>query len=121
MFATLDSFTMGYVEALIADVQDYHDDDNNRPYKNKTKKDIAPETWERIKKDCDSFQEKYANTENINSEKAGGDFWLTRNGHGAGFWDGDWPNNEGMYLTAGSKKYGEVWTYVGDDGLIYLM
>ena len=23
-------------------------------------------------------------------EYAGHDFWLTRNGHGAGFWDGDW-------------------------------
>ena len=23
-------------------------------------------------------------------ERIGHDFWLTRNGHGAGFWDGDW-------------------------------
>lgn len=37
---------------------------------------------------------------------AGHDFWLTRNGHGAGFWDGDWPNN-GKELTEASKQAGE--------------
>jgi|TARA_R110000744_G_scaffold366338_1_gene475354 hypothetical protein len=26
----------------------------------------------------------------IECERIGHDFWLTRNGHGAGFWDGDW-------------------------------
>ena len=48
------------------------------------------------------------------------DFWLTRNGHGAGFWDGDWPDEIGKQLTALSKEFGEQWLYVGDDGLIYL-
>lgn len=38
--------------------------------------------------------------------RAGHDFWLTRNGHGAGFWDGDWPNN-GKELTEASKQAGE--------------
>ena len=38
---------------------------------------------------------------------AGHDFWLTRNGHGAGFWDGDWPAYGDMF-TAISKGYGEV-------------
>lgn len=27
---------------------------------------------------------------------AGHDFWLTRRGHGAGFWDGDWVNGDEM-------------------------
>ena len=35
---------------------------------------------------------------------AGSDFHLTRNGHGAGFWDGDWEN--GNKLTELSKPYG---------------
>lgn len=47
------------------------------------------------------------------------DFFLTRNGHGAGFWDGDWPEAEGKILTAVSKSFGESQPYVGDDGLIY--
>lgn len=36
--------------------------------------------------------------------EAGSDFHLTRNGHGAGFWDGDW--NNGDELSAKSKPYG---------------
>jgi len=52
-------------------------------------------------------------------DRAGHDFWLTRNGHGAGFWDGDWPDDAGGRLTEASKKYGEFNLYVGDDGLIH--
>jgi hypothetical protein len=47
------------------------------------------------------------------------DFWLTRNGHGAGFWDGDYPE-KGDALTELAKKFGEVDLYVGDDGVLYL-
>lgn len=50
---------------------------------------------------------------------AGHDFWLTRNGHGAGFWDGDWPEPMATRLTEESERYGEVDLYVGDDGKIY--
>ncbi len=62
-----------------------------------------------------------ANEEDIGSddEAAGHDFWLTRNGHGAGFWDGDWPEPAATRLTASSKKYGEFNLYLGDDGKIY--
>jgi hypothetical protein len=33
------------------------------------------------------------------------DFFLTRNGHGAGFWDGDYKNGE--KLTEIAKSFGE--------------
>jgi hypothetical protein len=52
------------------------------------------------------------------SGQGGHDFWLTRNGHGAGFWDGDWPEEVGKRLTEASKKYGEVYLYV-QDGKIF--
>jgi len=52
--------------------------------------------------------------------RTGHDLWLTRNGHGCGFWDGDWPDPEGDKLTELSKELGEVWIYVGDDNLIYV-
>ena len=51
--------------------------------------------------------------------RAGHDFWLTRNGHGAGFWDGDWPEPQATRLTAASEKFGSFDLYVGDDGLIH--
>lgn len=50
--------------------------------------------------------------------QAGHDFALTRNGHGAGFWDGDWPVY-GDLLTKASESFGEIDPYAGDDGLIY--
>ena len=49
------------------------------------------------------------------------DFWLTRNGHGAGFWDGDYGDDVGNKLTAIAETFGECALYVGDDGLIYCM
>jgi hypothetical protein len=52
-------------------------------------------------------------------QRAGNDFWLTHNGHGAGFWDGDLPDEIGDALTKASEKYREIDLYVGDDGMIY--
>lgn len=49
----------------------------------------------------------------------GHDFWLTRNGHGAGFWDRGY-GAIGERLTAATKPYGEKHAYVGDDGKVYL-
>jgi hypothetical protein len=55
------------------------------------------------------------------AESAGHDFFLTRNGHGAGFWDGHWKfpfhgadlivDDCGEFLTAAAKKYGELYVY----------
>ena len=39
--------------------------------------------------------------------QAGHDFWLTRNGHGAGFWDGDWPKYGDMF-TKIAESFGEA-------------
>ena len=65
-------------------------------------------------------------------ELAGHDFWLTRNGHGCGFWDGDWgptekagtpadwfPKTAADMLTIASKEAGNLDTYIGDDGEVY--
>ena len=54
---------------------------------------------------------------------AGHDFWLSRNGHGTGFFDredyiygGQEINNK---LQEIAKSFGELWPYVGDTGRIY--
>lgn len=46
------------------------------------------------------------------------DFWLTRNGHGVGFWDRGL-GKVGSKLTDMAKVYGGVDLYVGDNGKIY--
>lgn len=48
------------------------------------------------------------------------DFWLTRNRHGEGFWDGDYPEH-GDRLTELAHSFGELAVYVGDDNLLYFM
>jgi hypothetical protein len=54
---------------------------------------------------------------------AGHDFWLTRNGHGAGFWDRNYNPSPLYYacqnLSGAAKAWGEASLYVGDDGLLY--
>ena len=79
--------------------------------------DIDPDTLAAMVADCTRFQAE--NDLSERDDKHGGhDFWLTRCGHGAGFWDGDWPET-GDTLTEACKAYGEVYLYVGDDGRIY--
>lgn len=60
-------------------------------------------------------------------EQMGRDFWLTRNGHGAGFWDRDElsPVVHGSTISLGdalstvAERFGNCDLYVGDDGEIY--
>ena len=53
-------------------------------------------------------------------EQIAHDFWLTRNGHGVGFWDRGL-GKLGDLLTDAAKTYGSADLYIGDDGLIYQM
>lgn len=53
------------------------------------------------------------------AEHAGHDLWLTQNGHGCGFWDGDWNEPFASRLTAAAKAAGGITLYLGDDEMIY--
>jgi hypothetical protein len=52
--------------------------------------------------------------------QAGHDLALTRNHHGAGYWDGDLPEALGEALTGAAQADTERHPYIGDDGLIYI-
>ena len=116
----LDSFTRQYlVTALWAGL-----DDETPLDKNHDLSDIAPETVQKAAEDCARFQEENAadladDLADIDDEQAGHDFLLTRNHHGAGFWDRGYPEPLATRLTDASHAFGEVWFYVGDDGRIY--
>lgn len=121
----LDKFTKAYIEAALWSSTD----DNDEPLdSNYDQFDLAPETMEKIAADCRKFQlDNYGELESVylsdlrhgDCEHAGHDFWLTRNHHGAGFWDGDWPEPEASKLTDSAHSFGEVYLYVGDDGQLY--
>jgi hypothetical protein len=126
----LDEFTRAYVEAALWSSNDESTPQGGEPLDaNYTVEDIAPETLAKMVEDCRRFQAD--NAEDIaagcvrmlhtctDTEYAGHDFWLTRNGHGCGFWDGDWPDEAGERLTQAAQRYAQTDLYVGDDGLIY--
>jgi hypothetical protein len=48
------------------------------------------------------------------------DYILTRNRHGAGFWDGDWSSQVSKILTNAARSQSEFTALVDDDGKIYL-
>ncbi|AUQ95962.1 hypothetical protein PhaeoP66_03220 [Phaeobacter inhibens] len=78
--------------------------------------------------DCIAFWSRNAcciNATKASPSQAGHDFWLTRNGHGAGFWDRPetYKSETGAFygamLTDAAERAGPVEIYAGDDGAIY--
>lgn len=113
-FQALSQFEQGYIEALFwADTPDGEDWSFT---------DLHPSALERIKNDCARFLNiaGVADAVEHNAVRAGHDFWLTRNGHGSGFWGRPeiWGTNTDL-LTEASKSIGNVDAYKGDDGKIY--
>ena len=126
----MDAFTQAYFDAALWSSTDNADDSGGEPLDaNYGINDIDEATRAKMIADCADFQERFGDLiadddspdihRHGNDEQAGHDFWLTRNGHGAGFWeDSDWPKH-GKELDRAAKEYGEFDLYVGDDGVIY--
>ena len=96
-------------------------DDDGQPFDSTIdQNNIDNVALDELRSDCDKFVEANADDlADIDPGQAGHDFWLTRNHHGAGFWDrglGD----VGDRLTKAAHVYGEVNLYRGDDGKLYV-
>lgn len=123
----VDEFTRGYIACALWSSNDESTPQGGEPMdSNYSITDIAPETLAQMCADCADFQSTHgallaqAYEHPYEAQRAGHDFWLTRNGHGAGFWDRDEiPRELGALLTAASKQYKDVDLYIGDDGKIY--
>ena len=128
---TLEKFLRAYlITALWSSV----DEDQNPFDSNYSVDDFSSEQKEKARKDCSKFIEENTQiladaiaTGNVIAgpdfdeyERAAHDFWLTRNGHGAGFWDGDWPEPFAEQLTQAAEKFGQSYVLKGDDGQIYI-
>jgi hypothetical protein len=95
-------------------------DENDTPL-DQIDAELSEQTKLTFHDDCKDFCE--ANAElleqsGLSYEQAGHDFWLTRNGHGAGFWDRGL-GKVGKDLSDAAKVYGSCDLYTGDDGQIY--
>jgi hypothetical protein len=112
-----------YIEALFWAELDDHDEPLDKNYK---PSDLDPESREGIERDCAHFEEQarpILETLDVPAASVGHDFLLTRNRHGAGFWDS--PEKYGgqeraNQLTAIAHEIGEIYAYVGDDGKVYV-
>lgn len=121
-FAALDEFTQGYVECALwadgnADSLDCEAD--------ATVAELSPDALSAMIEDCRIFQADRPRDLALYVEKgrdlshAGHDFWLSRNGHGTGFWDRGF-GAVGDSLDSHARSFRRVDLYRGDDGLIYL-
>lgn len=115
----LDEFTTAYLAAALWSSSNPDSDLDAMLDADYGPEHIDRETLTQMISDCARFQEFYGTFFEGKESGAGHDFWLTRCGHGAGFWDGDWGDAIGEHLTAASKSFGEFDLYVGDDGFIH--
>lgn len=117
----LDDFQQSYVKTALwseCDGDQNPLDDNYGP------EDIDSATLAKMAADCDDFRDlaseelDEAEQQGQDDARAGHNFWLNRNGHGAGFWD-EGLGALGQKLDIHSKSFGSYNLYVGDDGKIY--
>ena len=70
--------------------------------------DLSPEALAACEAFCLMFEDECSDLviacEGMEWDQAGHDLWLTTRGHGAGFWDGDWPEPEASKLTDWCKS-----------------
>ena len=124
----LDKFTYAYCECALWSTHDYNEEDSEGIEMldaNYGIEDISNECLAQMAADCADFR---ANNEDLeaayarNDEhfyygpaQAGYDFWLTREGHGAGFWDRGL-GEVGERLSALARPYGSfgLYSYEGE-------
>lgn len=116
----------GYVACALWSSNDESDESGGVPLdKNYGPKDVTEGTMEEMRKDCEKFLadnaddiEEFVRVTKRDLEHVGHDLWLTRNGHGAGFWDRD-AGEVGDRLTEACKELGEVNLWV-DGGRVHV-
>ena len=74
-------------------------------------------------KDCENFKELAKDLipsylESFDESQMGHDFWLTRNGHGAGFWDRGLDDKLGKDLSKVAESFGSGYLYINDGGMV---
>ena len=110
-----------FLDAYIAVALWSSTDDSGTPLEETyTSGDISGELMDQMIEDCGNFLAK-AELPAEKMVQAGHDFWLTRNGHGVGFWARPevYGEEKAQELTALAESFGPVDLYVGDDGRIY--
>lgn len=125
------TFFEHYLIAALWSSNDNSDESGGEPLdKNYGIEDFAPDSFKKLRADCDRFIDKYAPVlaaldadGRETADQAGHDLWLTRNGHGVGFWDRGL-GEIGDVLAKGvgwRTPFPEIDLEVGDDGKIHAL
>lgn len=118
----LEDVYKGYASAALWSTNDI---DTDEPLdQNYSLYDICHAAKVEMKRDIEKFVKENSQAlkdSGLDDEQIGHDFWLTRNGHGAGFWDRGLEENISEQLTKSAGSFKTVDLYVGDDGIIHSM
>lgn len=110
-----DAFLQGYLECAIWSSTDESDDSGGEPLdKNYDVNAFTKKALESAELECAAFikaAKHWLDAVGCTAESAGHDFWLTRNGHGVGFWDRDY-GDDGDRLSDVATSFGERHIYV---------
>jgi len=122
-----DDFTCHYITAMLWAETDNDGTPLDENYDGKPG-EFTDECRNRIIADCKAFQEQYGHLwadaetgrEWTIDQQAAHDFWLTRQGHGVGFWARPelYGCNNSDALTVAAHEFGQFELYITDDGKI---
>lgn len=114
---TMSEVTRAYLSAALWT----SDGDDERPLESQySLTDLTFETIINAEKVCTAFAAANADTiesAGLTQAQVGHDLWLTRNGHGAGFWDRD-IGEAGTLLTTACEFLGEVYAIETGNGQV---
>lgn len=118
----IDQVVKSYIVTALWSSIDNADDTGGEPLdENYGPEDLSDSAQQQIQKDCVDFVD-YAAADlreaKLDDDAIGHNFWLNRNGHGAGFWDLGL-GAVGERLNKAAHSFGSVDLYVGDDGKIH--
>lgn len=124
----MDNFTKGYMETALWSSNDNSNERGGSPLdENYGVGDIAPQSIQKMEQDCAKFQTECSELLKMfysfgyDEFHGGHNFWLNRNGHGAGFWDREGDKKILDALSNACERFGEEDLYIGDDNLIHVM
>jgi hypothetical protein len=121
-----DEFTQAYIECALWSSTDDNDkafgagdgpNEREDMSHGLTWEDLDDATLAQCVEDCRAFQDDnrgYLERAGDASQN-GHDFWLTRNGHGAGFWDRGYDVDVDDHLTQAAHAFGEVYLYLHEN------
>jgi len=118
-----DSFIKAFFACALGATNDESNPSGGEPLENNfSESDFDPVTKAKLTIDCEAFMDAQSvNLTDHPAEDAGHDFFLSQNGHGAGFFDRDYGTKEQRdALQKASRSFGEANIYVGDDGKLYV-